>query len=352
MLPVPVLTPRLSSLWLRLVTPIYAEVGRKLIDSIRHPTLVQDDTALRDFPIHPLGVRECIARALAHEDRESRRNPLVGRPFGRSARNAVGRAPLRQSPRSTRAASYVAVSAAEAFEPIRRIGGDTGWYAANVLWQLRGLLDQLLGGVGMRRGRRDPVALRVGDALDFWRVESFEPGHRLRLAAEMKLPGRAWLEFEVEPEDGGTRIRQTAEFDPVGLAGLAYWYGIYPLHQLVFRGMLRGIARAAERRAGRRSPIHASRSSSWNSTKKDAIEMTRLVETATTWGHAAPREEAIPDLQGHRHEDQETEHHAPPVSQRVRAAGLAGRERPSRPSGTRPIRGSSSARPGRGRSPS
>jgi uncharacterized protein YbjT (DUF2867 family) len=252
MLPVPVLTPHLSSLWLRLVTPIYAEVGRKLIDSIRHPTLVQDDTALRDFPIHPLGVRECIARALAHEDRElaetrwsdalSAAAPATrwgGRRFGNrliDSRSVV-----------------VAVSAAEAFEPIQRIGGDAGWYAANVLWQLRGLLDQLLGGVGMRRGRREPVALRVGDPLDFWRVEQFEPGHRLRLAAEMKLPGRAWLEFEVEPENGGTRIRQTAEFDPVGLAGLAYWYGIYPLHQLVFRGMLRGIARAAERRAGRRS---------------------------------------------------------------------------------------------------
>jgi hypothetical protein len=134
-----------------------------------------------------------------------------------------------------------------AFKPIQRIGGQTGWYFATWLWHIRGWLDLLAGGVGMRRGRRDPVELRVGDALDFWRVEAFEQDKRLRLAAEMRVPGRAWLELEVSELDWKSEIRQTAIFDPVGLAGLAYWYALYPLHQLVFAQMLRGIARAAEK---------------------------------------------------------------------------------------------------------
>jgi len=134
-----------------------------------------------------------------------------------------------------------------AFEPIRRIGGQTGWYAWNGLWRLRGFLDLLVGGVGMRRGRRDPETLRVGDPVDFWRVEAFEPDRHLRLAAEMKLPGRAWLEFEVSGDDSSSTIRQTALFDPVGLPGRLYWYALYPFHQWVFAGMLRGIATAAVR---------------------------------------------------------------------------------------------------------
>jgi hypothetical protein len=141
----------------------------------------------------------------------------------------------------------VSVESARAFAPIRRIGGKTGWYAYDWLWRLRGFLDLLVGGVGMRRGRPMPDDLHIGDALDFWRVEAYEPDRLLRLSAEMRLPGRAWLEFEVEPRDGGATIRQTALFDPVGLAGLAYWYLAYPLHCLVFSGMLEGIARSARR---------------------------------------------------------------------------------------------------------
>jgi hypothetical protein len=141
----------------------------------------------------------------------------------------------------------VAIPPAAAFQPIQRIGGETGWYAWNGLWRLRGFLDLLAGGVGMRRGRPAPAALRVGDRIDFWRVEALEPDHRLRLVAEMKLPGRGWLEFEVTGEGSSTTIRQTAIFDPVGLLGRAYWYALYPLHHLVFGGMLRGIAQAALR---------------------------------------------------------------------------------------------------------
>ena len=140
----------------------------------------------------------------------------------------------------------VDVAPRQAFTPIRRLGGKTGWYYGNWLWRIRGFLDLLVGGVGVRRGRRHPNNLRPGDALDFWRVERYEPDHLLRLRAEMKVPGRAWLEFEVTPNARGSKIRQTAIFDPLGLFGLAYWYSLYPLHQFVFAGMLRNIARASE----------------------------------------------------------------------------------------------------------
>lgn len=135
--------------------------------------------------------------------------------------------------------------AALAFEPIQRIGGSTVWYAYNWLWWLRGRMDLIIGGVGVRRGRPVRGTLRVGDAVDFWRVEAFEPGRRLLLSAEMKLPGKAWLEFEVSGSGASSTIRQTATFDALGVRGKAYWYVLYPAHILVFAGMLRGIARAA-----------------------------------------------------------------------------------------------------------
>jgi hypothetical protein len=142
----------------------------------------------------------------------------------------------------------VAASPAAAFAAVERIGGENGWYYAQLLWLLRGWLDLLVGGVGMRRGRRHPSRLAAGEVLDCWRVESVESGSRLRLVAEMRLPGRAWLEFEVRSGPGGqgVQIRQTATFDPLGLTGLAYWYAVWPLHQLVFAGMLRGLARNAQ----------------------------------------------------------------------------------------------------------
>lgn len=133
-----------------------------------------------------------------------------------------------------------------AFAPIQKIGGKTGWYYANWLWHFRGSVDQLLGGVGMRRGRRDSEQAEPGDAIDCWRVETIEQDCRLRLVAEMRLPGRAWLEFEVAPRGEKSIIRQTATFDAVGLAGLLYWYGLYPVHRIIFAGMLRRIARTAE----------------------------------------------------------------------------------------------------------
>jgi hypothetical protein len=145
---------------------------------------------------------------------------------------------------SRRTVAHVAASAA--FDAIQRIGGIRGWYFANSLWKIRGWLDLLVGGVGLRRGRRHPVDISVGDAVDFWRVEGFEPGHLLRLRAEMKLPGRAWLQFEVEDRGGQSEIRQTAIFDPRGIGGLLYWYLLYPIHEVIFARMLRNIRRSAE----------------------------------------------------------------------------------------------------------
>jgi hypothetical protein len=243
MIRVPVLTPHLSSLWLGLVTPLYARIGRKLIDSICYPTVVRDDAALRAFPIRPQGMRAAVASALRNEDREFALSNWY------DSMSAAGEAPhwggVRFGNRfvDTRRV-YVPVPAHQAFVPIRRIGGVHGWFYGNRLWKVRGFLDLLVGGVGMRRGRRHPDELRVGDIVDCWRVESIEEDRLLRLAAEMKLPGRAWLEFEVRPDGSGSTIEQRAIFDPVGLLGLTYWYSVYPLHNLIFGGMLRGIAAA------------------------------------------------------------------------------------------------------------
>jgi uncharacterized protein YbjT (DUF2867 family) len=246
MIAVPVLTPYLSSLWLGLVTPLYARVGRKLIESIVHPTVVRDDAALRTFDIHPIGIDESVRRALASDATEFGATRWSDAFSAAGVTRSWGGVRFGSRLGDSRTVS-VPVPPAVAFKPIQQIGGTTGWYAWNWLWRLRGFLDLLVGGVGMRRGRPPHRDLRVGDTLDCWRVEAIETDHRLRLSAEMKLPGRGWLEFEVTGNETASTIRQTAIFEPVGLAGRAYWYALYPLHQLVFGGMLQGIARAAQR---------------------------------------------------------------------------------------------------------
>lgn len=242
---VPLLTPRISRSWLGLLTPVYGRVAGAMVESLRNETVVHTAAALETFSLTPRGLKDSIARALVNEDREFAETrwsgalpaaqPLrwSGVTFGRrlvSSRVTQ----LRRSP-------------ARAFAPIKRIGGHTGWYASDWFWSARGLLDTLRGGVGLRRGRRDPVDLRVGDTIDFWRVERLETERLLRLTAEMKIPGRLWLQFEVDPDGSdGAQIRQTTVFDPAGYVGLAYWYFFCPIHHLVFSRMLRGIARAVE----------------------------------------------------------------------------------------------------------
>jgi uncharacterized protein YbjT (DUF2867 family) len=248
LLRLPVLTPRASRFCLGLLTPVHAQVAGAMVDSLRNETVVHDDRAVRAFPMRPRGLKDAIARALVNEDREfaetrwsdalPTQEPLrwSGISFGRR--------------RVSSRAISVSRSPEHAFEPIRCIGGWTGWYAADWFWRLRGLLDTLTGGVGLRRGRRDPFDLHIGDTVDFWRVERFESPRLLRLAAEMKMPGRLWLQFEVEPDgDGAAQIRQTTVFDPAGYVGLGYWYLLCPVHELVFAGMFRGIVRAAGRAA-------------------------------------------------------------------------------------------------------
>ena len=247
MLPVPVITPRLSSLWLGLVTPVYARIGKKLISSIRNESVVHDDRALREFPsIRPVGIHEIIARALHNEDQDFAETRWSDALSSVGPKNSYGGVRLGSRIVDSHVIR-VGVPPAVAFRPIQRIGGSQKWYYANFLWKLRGWIDLWVGGAGIRRGRRHPVDLHPGDILDWWRVEEFEPDRRLKLFAEMKVPGRAWLELEVTPNEFGADIRQTAIFDPAGLAGLAYWYILYPIHQIIFKGMLREIARRAEK---------------------------------------------------------------------------------------------------------
>jgi len=244
MIPVPVLTPRLSGLWLKLVAPRYAKVGQKLIDGLKNPTVVTNDAARREFPLVPRNLRISIGEAIRSEDEAFAHRHWTDRGDSQPRRYG-GHAEGRRLVDHRHA--VVAVSPERAFAAIERIGGGNGWYACDWLWTLRGWLDLMFGGPGMSRGRRDPCRLAPGEVLDCWRVEACEPPRRLRLAAEMKMPGRGWLEFEVVPRDGDVTIHQTAVFDPVGLGGLAYWYSIWPLHEVVFRRMLAGIAKAAVR---------------------------------------------------------------------------------------------------------
>ncbi|MEO8457816.1 MAG: SDR family oxidoreductase [Chloroflexota bacterium] len=248
MIRVPVLTPWLSSLWLGLVTPVYATVGRKLIESIRHETFADDTNARRLFKVRPRGATSAIQRALTREDQEIAATRWSDALSSRGHERTWGGVRFGSRLVDSRSIRVHAQPKA-AFAPIRRVGGRKGWYAGAWLWGMRGFGDLLFGGPGMRRGRRDPEHIAVGDAIDFWRVEAYEENHLLRLHAEMKLPGRAWLQFEVEGSGNGSTIRQTAIFDPVGVMGLLYWYGLYPFHTLIFAGMLHGIARAAEKKS-------------------------------------------------------------------------------------------------------
>lgn len=252
LIPVPVLTPRLSSYWVHLVTPIPTRIARPLIEGLRTEVVVRNDSARALFPeIRPMGYAEALDRALAKlsaAEIETAWSDAL-------ASSAGGARPPKtltdtQGMIAERRRRHVAASPAQTFSVVMRLGGETGWLFADPLWRLRGLIDRVAGGPGFRRGRRDPTHLRAGDAVDFWRVERLVPDTHLLLRAEMRLPGAAWLQFDVVPASGGEAdFTQTAWFAPRGLSGFVYWYALYPIHTVIFSGLVRSIARTAERRA-------------------------------------------------------------------------------------------------------
>lgn len=239
----PVLTPRLSSYWLDLVTAVPAGVARPLIDGLKHDLISDQPDALAALiPRARQTYREAARSALAAEERDD----LPIRWTEGAFRYRQQRHDIAFYDKSVRSAAQSNADAEAAWRQISALGGRNGWYYADALWRLRGAIDRLLGGVGMRRGRRHPTELRVGDPLDFWRVAAVEPGRRLTLVAEMKLPGSAVLELSVEPAEEGAQVVLQAHFHPAGVWGLLYWHALRPIHAPIFRNLPRAIARRAE----------------------------------------------------------------------------------------------------------
>ena len=246
----PVLTPRLSSWWVDLLTPIPAAYSHPLIEGLRNEVIVRDPSAHYVFNIRLISYAEAVRRATERTRMGEVETYWAGARAelqpGVTLRITEGMVSEERRVRS-------AAAPADVYAVVAGIGGARGWFYADWLWQLRGLLDRFLGGVGMRRGRRSPDDLRAGDALDFWRVETVEPNRLIRLRAEMGLPGFAWLQFEAQPRPaGGTLLIQTAFFEPHGLFGLIYWHALYPIHQLIFSGLAHAIVQRAEARTNPR----------------------------------------------------------------------------------------------------
>ncbi len=243
--PVPVLSPGLSSLWIGLVTPLPVNIARPLVDSLRHEVIVTNDAAAHRFPIEPIGVRAAIELAVDTSD-------SLKAPTRWSDAETSPARPIHSDPEwsggtifeDTRTMDIGAIPG-DVFWAFSRIGGNVGYYSFNWAWRLRGLIDTLIGGVGLRRGRRHPTEIRPGDAIDFWRVGDVEDGVRLELSAEMKLPGEAWLVWDVREAPNGSVLTQSAYFRPRGLLGRAYWYALVPLHGPIFTRMMKRISEAA-----------------------------------------------------------------------------------------------------------
>ncbi len=239
----PLLTPRLSSGWISLVTPVSYRIARPLADGLRNRVVVTNDEVQRLMPHEPMSARDAIRKALARvntnnvETRWSVAGPIAGDP------NWAGGTVF-----SDARSIIIAADGKNVFQAVCRIGGGHGWYAGDLLWQIRGWMDKVVGGPGLRRGRRHPDRVEFGESLDFWRVIGLERDRSLSLLAEMKLPGIATLSFSIEPpkSDGKARLTMVARFRPKGILGIAYWYSVLPLHNIVFGGMLRGIKRTAE----------------------------------------------------------------------------------------------------------
>jgi uncharacterized protein YbjT (DUF2867 family) len=241
---VPVLTPRLSSYWVHLITPIPARIAQPLIRGLGNEVIVRDETARQLFPsIALLDYETAVHHALKQMETRGVETAWSDALISSQGNKSPVALLTSEGMIMERRQRTVTAPADAVYRSFAGLGGKRGWLYMDWAWQLRGMTDRLCGGVGMRRGRRDPDDLRVGDALDFWRVEVVEPGRLVRLRAEMKVPGRAWLEFQALPQPGGqTLLSQTAFFEPKGLLGLLYWYVLYPVHSLIFSGLIRRIA--------------------------------------------------------------------------------------------------------------
>ncbi len=249
---VPLLTPRLSSLWIGLVTPLPTAVARPLVDGLSNEVIVRDRPVADVMPHTAVGFRDALDLALRRVEGLDVATwwGSAGAPPPTAADPApwdpswAGGTLLSDEKRVTTTAAPEAVFAA-----VSGIGGARGWYASDWLWEIRGLLDRAVGGIGLRRGRRHPDQLRLGDALDFWRVDAYEPPGFLRLRAEMKLPGRAWLEWRVRRDGNQTVLEQKALYHPKGLWGRAYWYSLLPFHAVIFGRLARALVGVAEQQA-------------------------------------------------------------------------------------------------------
>jgi uncharacterized protein YbjT (DUF2867 family) len=244
----PFLTPRLSSRWVGLVTPINSRIARPLIEGLDNEVVVHDETARQLFDIEPFTYEEAVRRALLRFAQDQVETMWSG-GVSSTKYDPKTLETLERKEGLIRERLQIEVDAGpdKVFSVIKGMGGETGWLYANALWKIRGLIDWLVGGVGQRRSRRSYRFIRVGDTIDFWRVEAAEKNRLLRLRAEMRLPGKAWLQYEIESTNtGGCVVTQTALFEPKGLFGLTYWYFFYLPHRFIFPGMLRALKRRAE----------------------------------------------------------------------------------------------------------
>ena len=244
LIPVPLLTPRLSSHWIGLVTPVPVPLAKELVHSLVNEVVVTTDSACEAFNVTPIGLDEAISRALDVTNG-------AGAPTTFSDADLVYYHPNELDPDWSGGTEFrdvqvrqTTLASADVFRELVTIGGAKGWYSGEVLWKVRGILDQLVGGPGLRRGRKSE--LRVGDALDFWRIEEISAPSTLRLRAEMRLPGLAWLTWRISEEPGTTTVTQIASFRPRGLLGRAYWAAVYPFHGFIFSTMLSRIVESAE----------------------------------------------------------------------------------------------------------
>ncbi len=267
LIPVPFLTPHLSSLWINFVTPVPTALAKPLVVGLRNRVVCTENRIQEIIPQPLLSCREAISTALQKVQQLDVETCWSDAGFQPPPEWLdCGDAPYAGG--TLLGLSYhirIAAKPEEVWPVVAALGGGTGWYYGDFLWQMRGFMDRMVGGVGLRRGRRHPAEIRVGDALDFWRVLQLEPGRRLRLLAEMKVPGEALLDFELRPigPDGAyTEIIERSRFLPKGLWGLAYWYATYPFHILIFKGMLEKIAHQTGRAASQAKPLRPSATSS------------------------------------------------------------------------------------------